>query len=45
VRFRVPELERLRRVAFEVNLPVGIVNHEVVVFAAESDTVRRVTYN
>jgi len=45
VRFQVVDLERLRRLALEVYLPFGIVNHEVVVITPESNAACRVTYN
>lgn len=45
VRFQVGGLERLRRLALEVHLPFGIVNHEVVVITPESDAACRVTFN
>jgi uncharacterized protein YndB with AHSA1/START domain len=45
VRFQVIDLERSRRLAFEMHLPFGIVNHEVVVITPESDASCRVTYN
>jgi hypothetical protein len=45
VSFQVMDLERLRRLALEVHLPFGIVNHEVVVITPESDAACRVTYN
>jgi uncharacterized protein YndB with AHSA1/START domain len=44
VRCQVIDLERSRRLAFEVHLPFGIVNHEVVVITPESDATCRVTY-
>jgi len=44
-RFQVVELERLRRLALEVHLPFGIVNHEVVVISPVSNGACRVTYN
>jgi uncharacterized protein YndB with AHSA1/START domain len=43
-RFEVIDLVRLRRLVFEVFLPLGIVNHEVVVITPESDAGCRVTY-
>ena len=45
VRFQVMDLEPLRRLALEVQLPFGIVNHEVVVIIPESNRACRVTYN
>ena len=45
VRFQVIDLEPVRRLVFEVQLPFGIVNHEVVVITPESDAACRVTYN
>lgn len=45
MRFRVIDLERCRRLALEVHLPFGIVNHEVVVINPASDAACRVTYN
>ena len=45
VRFQVIGLEPLRRLALEVELPLGIVNHEIVVITPESDAACRVTYN
>ena len=45
VRFQVTDLERLRRLALEVHLPLGIVNHEVVVITPQSNAACRVTYN
>lgn len=45
VRFKVVDLVHLRCLAFEVNLPLGVVNHEVVVIRPVSDAACRVTYN
>jgi uncharacterized protein YndB with AHSA1/START domain len=45
IRFRVIDLERLRRLALDVHLPFGIVNHEIVIITPESDSACRVTYN
>jgi len=45
VRFQVIDVERLRRLALEVHLPFGVVNHEVVVITPESAAACRVTYN
>lgn len=44
-RFSVVDLEPLRRVTLEMQLPFGIVNHEVVVLSPVSDGACRVTYN
>jgi polyketide cyclase/dehydrase/lipid transport protein len=45
VRFKVFDLVQLRRLAFEVELPFGVVNHEVVMISRVSDAACRVTYH
>lgn len=42
---KVVDVEPLRRLTLEVQLPLGVVNHEVVVINPISDTACRVTYN
>ena len=45
VRLNVADVEPLRRLTLEVQLPLGVVNHEVVVINPISDAACRVTYN
>jgi Polyketide cyclase / dehydrase and lipid transport len=45
VRFKVVDLEHLRRLTLEAQLPFGVVNHEIVVISPVSDAACRVTYH